>query len=212
MYKRQKILNGKYWQILLEMDFYMNETFKAWRKSLQLAYTKILTQYDLSSNRWPPPKSDHQGWWLAGDLTVIHSVNLPSNQERFHLPIVPQILTWFLEVPGEKGSCCQSTYCRVAVDTQSTYWPSVGWVSVEYPSSAARLSAIISADMSVIRCGFSLVDTWPIPYKYFTDSLLIPYRYLFETIKSRLICGSLITQWYVTIFYYIWITITDRLH
>ena len=195
----------------------MNETFKAWRKSLQLAYTKILTQYDVSSNRWPPPKSDHQGWWLAGDLTVIHSVNLPSNQERFHLPIVPQILTWFLEVPRENGSCCQSTYCRVAVDTQSTYmyWPSVGWVSVEYPSSAGCLSAIISADMCVIRCSFSPVDTWPIPYKYFADSLPIPYRYLFEyfvSVEFRLTCGSLIAQWYVTIFYYIWITITDRLH
>ena len=140
-------------------------------KSLQLAYTKILTQYDVSSYRWPPSKSDHQGWWLAGDLTVIHSVNLPSNQERFHLPIVPQILTWFLEVPRENGSCCQSTYCQVAVDTQSTYWPNVGWVSVQYRSSAGRLSAIILADMCVIR--FSLVDTWPIPYKYSADMWVI---------------------------------------
>lgn len=33
------------------------------------------------------------------EIETIRFVNLPSNQERFPLSIVPQILTWLLEVP-----------------------------------------------------------------------------------------------------------------
>lgn len=33
------------------------------------------------------------------------------------------------------------------------------------------------ANMCNSRYSFSLVDTWPIPYQYFTDSLPIPYPY-----------------------------------
>ena len=67
---------------------------------------------------------------------------------------------------------------RVAVDTRSTYRPSVGRVSVEYRPNVGR----VSADMCVGRYGFSLVDTRPIPYRYFTDSLPIPYRYWVDTL------------------------------
>ena len=71
---------------------------------------------------------------------------------------------------------------RVAVDTRSTYRPSVGRVSVEYRPNVGRVSADTSADMCVGRYGFSLVDTRPIPYRYFTDSLPIPYRYSADTL------------------------------
>ena len=71
---------------------------------------------------------------------------------------------------------------RVAVDTRSTYRPSVGRVSVEYRPNVGRVSADTSADMCVGRYGFSLVDTRPIPYRYFTDSLPIPYRYSVDTL------------------------------
>ena len=60
---------------------------------------------------------------------------------------------------------------RVAVDTRSIYRPSVG-----------RVSADTSADMCVGRYGFSLVDTRPIPYRHFTNSLPIPYRYSVDTL------------------------------
>ena len=81
---------------------------------------------------------------------------------------------------------------RVAVDTRSTYLPSVGRVSVEYRPNDGRVPADTSADMCVGRYGFSLVDTRPIPYRYFTDSLPIPYRYseqvLVDTRPTKLIC------------------------
>ena len=50
---------------------------------------------------------------------------------------------------------------RVAVDTWSTYRPSVSRVSVEYRSSAGRLSADISADTVVVSStlGQYLIDT-----------------------------------------------------
>ena len=107
---------------------------------------------------------------------------------------------------------------RVAVDTRSTYRPSVGRVSVEYRPNVGRVSADTSADMCVGRYGFSLVDTRPIPYRYFTDSLPIPYRYSVDTLPilgasvgsysadqvdmSRSICPSLIARRYLTISYF----------
>ena len=48
-------------------------------------------------------------------------------------------------------------------------------------SSIGRVSADISTEVCVDRYGFSLVDTRPIPHRYFTDSLPIPYRYSVDT-------------------------------
>ena len=96
------------------------------------------------------------------------------------------------------GSACLSTLSiDISTNTQSIYRPSSGRHSVDIStecrsiisresieclSSAGRVSADTSADMCVGRYGFSLLDTRPIPYRYFTDSLPIPYRYSVDTL------------------------------
>ena len=82
---------------------------------------------------------------------------------------------WIMFTVGSVGRHCRSIYRptlgryigRITVDTRSIYRPSVGRVTVECRSTAGRVPADTSADMCVGRYGFILVDTRPIPYRYF---------------------------------------------
>ena len=59
-------------------------------------------------------------------------------------------------------------------------------VTVEYQFSACRVSVNMLANMCVGRYGFSLIDTQPIHYQYFINSLPIPYLY---SVNTRLVIG-----------------------
>ena len=81
---------------------------------------------------------------------------------------------------------------RVAVDTRSTYRPSVGRVSVEYRPILRPICVSADTVLVSLTLGRYLIDTLPIVCRYLTDTQSIPYRYseqvLVDTWPTKLIC------------------------
>ena len=127
--------------------------------------TQPLAWFDTGS----PQFTDFPSPCACSESSLINLIGWEYEMNSLHM-------FWTLDLPRSCNSWCWPK--RSAASGEEHDWPSVGRVLVWYWLSIGRyVGRYVCRSIWL----YNLVDTWPMPYWYLTNSLPMPYGYSVDT-------------------------------